>query len=179
MSSATKSSSVAFSAPSRPWKTPPVPATILSFEVRSEGRGHFNAPGGVTESADAFSPAWCPVAEPVVESGRPELSAITRQEGALTQPGPEVPGLRIGDHDALIPRRAQPFSHEILEPQRLRPGDLDRGVHRSGERGVTHRGGDIVSRHRLNQHRRNPHRVAVTRLVGHTGGELEELRRVD
>src|SRR5215469_13727871 len=109
-------------------------AVGLSFEVGSEGRGHFNAPGGAGErwmlvrsfrsdeqpsrsccaaSAAAFSPTWCLLAEPVVEPGRPELSAITRQEGALAQPGPEVPGLRIGDHDALIPHRAQPFSHEI------------------------------------------------------------------
>ena len=132
-------------------------AVGLSFEVGSEGRGHFNAPGGVgerwvlfrsfdrkstlhasvvTESADAFSPAWCLLSEPVVKSGRPELSAITRQEVALTQPGPEVPGLRIGDQDALIPHRAQPFSYEVREAQRLRPGDLDRVVHRSSERGV-------------------------------------------
>ena len=58
----------------------------------------------VTESADAFSPTSWLLAEPVVESSRPKLSAITRQEVALTQPGPEVPGLRIGDYDALIPR---------------------------------------------------------------------------
>ena len=46
-------------------------------------------------------------AEPVVEAGRAEPSAVTRHEGALAQPGAEVPSMRIGDHDALIaPRRA-------------------------------------------------------------------------
>ena len=69
----------------------------------------------MTESADAFSPTRCLLAEPAVESSRPKLSAITRQEVALTQPGPEVPGLKIGDHGALIPHGAQPFSHEVRD----------------------------------------------------------------
>jgi hypothetical protein len=53
--------------------------------------------------------------------------------------------LRIGDHDAPIAHSARPFSHEVLAPQRLGPGDLDRAVQRSSERDLTRRGGDIVS----------------------------------
>src|SRR5262245_23344079 len=81
----------------------------------------------------------CLLAEPVVESRRTEASASPRQQGALAQSGPEVPGFRIGDHDALIPRRAQALAHEVLEAQRFGPGDLDRVVQRGAERDVADR----------------------------------------
>src|SRR5262249_61326677 len=99
------------------WRIPRLtsPDRVPAGHLLSRLTGHSNEwrPDGDRRRIP-FSLTRCLVAEPVVESGRPELSAITRQEGALAQPGPEVPSVRIGDHDALIPRRAQPFSHEVL-----------------------------------------------------------------
>src|SRR5262245_18548897 len=130
----------------------------------------------------ALAMGWLPrrrgLLEPVLEARLGEPGAGVRHEGALAQEGAVVPRAGVGDHLARIVTRAEGAADQVVEAELLGAGDLDDAVHRRAHGDRRHRPGDVVRRHRLDEHRRQAHRGAVGGGVGDALDELEELRRV-
>ena len=87
--------------------------------------------------------------------------------------------MRVGDHLAGIAAGAEARADELVEPELVGPGDLDDAVHRRAHGDPAERAGDVIGRHGLDEHGRQPDRVAVGGVRGDAVEELEELRRAD
>ena len=70
-------------------------------------------------------------------------------------------------------------SDEVVKAELFGPRHLDSAIHWRAHRDHGDRISDIVSRHRLNEHRCQPNSSALGGGVGDALDELEELRRVD
>ena len=119
------------------------------------------------------------VSQPVVEPGVADLRVIAGEEGALADRDAVVGRVRVGDHLARIVARGERVADELVEAELLGARDLRNPVQRRGDRDPGDCARDVIGGHRLDQHWREPNRVAVGRLVGDAVHELEELRRVD
>ena len=129
------------------------------------GSGRYAAASAFSQSSKRVSPI--------------RASSAGHQRALVAASVAEVARVRVGDDLARIVARRQPPPDELVEAELLRAGDLDDAVDRRADRDPADRRGDVVGRHRLEQHRRQPHRVAVGGGVGDALEELEELRRVD
>ena len=85
--------------------------------------------------------------------------------------------MRVGDHLAGIAAGAEACADELIEPELVRPGDLDDAVHRLAHGDPAERARDIIGRDGLDERGRQPDRVAVGGVRGDAVEELEELRR--
>ena len=83
-----------------------------------------------------------------------DLGLTSRNECALGQPGTEVTTLRVCDDFALIVMGAEALSDEFVEPKLLGAGNIQGAIQWRFDSDFADRFGDVVRRHRLDQHRR-------------------------
>ena len=113
-----------------------------------------------------------PLAEPDVAESRLALG----NQRAFTEFGPEVPRLRIGDNLAGIVVRGEALTDQFVETELLRTGDFNGAVDWGADGDRPDRLRDVISRHRLKEHRRHPDRRSDGGVVRNAFDELEELR---
>ena len=121
----------------------------------------------------------CGLFEPVRETRLVEPRVIARNECALANRHAVVARVRVGDNLARIVACAQTLSDEFVKPELFGPGYFHSAVHRRAYRDLSDRTGDIVGRHRLDEHRWQAYRVAVGGKIGDALDEFKELRRAD
>src|SRR5512132_384347 len=117
--------------------------------------------------------------DPILEASLSEDGVVAGEKGLLAQLCAEVACVRIGDHVTWIVACAEVSSDELVETEPLWPRHLEDAVHRGSHRDPADRTRDILSRHGLDQNRRQTHRVAIGCSVSDALDELEELRGVD
>jgi len=119
------------------------------------------------------------LAEPLAEPDVAESRLAPRNQRAFTEFGPEVPGLRIGDNLARVVVGGKALTDQFIETELLRTGHfnspVDWGTH--GDRADRLR--DVLSRHRLKEHRWYPDRRSDGGVIRNAFDELEELRGVN
>jgi len=71
------------------------------------------------------------------------------------------------------------LTNELIEAEPLRAGYFDDSIHRSANCNPSHRFGDTISRHGLNEHWCQSNGRAVAGSVSDTLEKLEELGCVD
>src|SRR3954466_6474757 len=77
----------------------------------------------------------CPcLAQPVVEMRRRKARGSIRREGSIVQFRTEVVRMHVGDHQPLVFVCGQDLSSERVKSIQIRPGYLDRAVHRLSDR---------------------------------------------
>src|SRR6185295_13298416 len=119
------------------------------------------------------------LAEPLLEADLAESRVVGRNQRALAELGPEVPGVRVDDNLAGVVARAQALTDQLIETELLGTGHLNRAIQRRAHGDPADRRGDVISRHGLNEHRWHPHRRSIRGFIGDALDELEELRRVN
>src|SRR5262245_60248630 len=122
---------------------------------------------------------WRNVGEPPVEPGRAEARVGAGNKRLLVYFDAEIARLRVGHHLARVVVIFEDLADWFVQCEWVGPGDLDHAVHRLGQRRLGDRACHVVGRHRLEQHRRQAHRVALGRELGNRANELEELGGVD
>src|SRR6185295_9617292 len=98
---------------------------------------------------------------PVAEAGVGQARAGGGEERTLARVDAEVARLRIGDDLARVAGRRQHAADELVEPERLGPGDLHDSVDRLTDRHAADAGRDVVGGHRLDERRREADEVAL------------------
>src|SRR5262249_29891809 len=117
--------------------------------------------------------------EPLLQRRAADARAGAREQRALSDLRSEVPRPRIDDDATRIVARSQRTSHQVVEAVLDGPAELDPAVWRRRRRDRLERGGDVVRRDRLEQHRCDAHLAVLRRRVDDRSDELEELRGVD
>src|SRR5512132_3218149 len=117
--------------------------------------------------------------DPILEASLSEDGVVAGEKGLLAQLCAEVARVRIGDHVTWIVACAEVSSDELVETEPLWPRHLEDAVHRIPRSDPADRARDIISRDRLDEHRRQAHRVVIGCIVSDALDELEELRGMD
>ena len=118
------------------------------------------------------------LAEPLLETDLAEPRAGGWHERAFAEHGAEVARLRVGHHFAGVLTSLEPFSNELVEPKLLWTGDFDNVVDGLAGGDPADGLGDVVSGHRLDEHRGKADSLAISGRGRDALHELEELRRV-
>src|SRR5262245_866028 len=117
--------------------------------------------------------------EPLVEPDVAESRLAPRNQRALTEFGPKVPRVRIGDNLAGIVVRGEAPTDQFVETELLGTGHFYRPVHWGAHGDPADRLRDVLSSHRLKEHRWHPDRCSDGGFIGNAFDELEELRGVN
>lgn len=117
--------------------------------------------------------------QPVLETGIGQLGPVPGKEGAHVQNRAEVSSGVVKDDLACVVAGGKARCDELVEPELLGPRHLRRGGRRSSDGDVSHRGGDVIRRDRLDEDGGQVDFVALGTGVGDALDEFEELRRVD
>src|SRR6476660_336794 len=117
--------------------------------------------------------------DPLLESRLSEDGVVAGQKGSLAQLRAEVARLRIGDHITWIVACAEVSSDELVQTEPLWARYLDDTVQRRSDSDLADRARDIIGRDRLDENRRQAHRVAIGCIVSDALDEFEELRGMD
>src|SRR5882762_3339098 len=120
----------------------------------------------------------CGLSQPGFETGLAESCVIGRNQCSLADFRSRVTRVWISDNFARIFERGQAPPDEFIQAKLFRASNLDDAVYRRAYCNSSHGTRDIVGSHRLEEHRRQMHLVAVDGNVGKALEELEELRRV-
>src|SRR5262245_33335707 len=96
--------------------------------------------------------------EPLLVGGGGQAGAFGGNQGALPEPGAEVPGFGVDDDVARVLAQAQGSTDELVEPELLGPRDLDDAVGRRADADLAQGGGHVVGGHGLDEHRSQAHR---------------------
>jgi hypothetical protein len=75
--------------------------------------------------------------------------------------------------------RTEALTDQVVETKLLGTGDFNRAIEWRPHGNFFDGFGDIISRHGLNEYRRQPNRRPVSGFIGDADHELEELRRVN
>ena len=119
------------------------------------------------------------MAEPLAETDVAESRLAPRNQRPFTEFGPEVPRVRIGDNLAGVVVRGEALTDQFVETELLRTGHFDDAVDWGTHGDRADRLRDVLSRHRLKEHRWHPDRRSDGGVIGNAFDELEELRGVN
>src|SRR5262245_41185117 len=117
--------------------------------------------------------------QPLLEADLAESRMASRDQRALAELGSEVPRVRVDDNLARVVACGEPLTDQFIETKLLGTGHLNRAVQWCAHRSPGDRLGDVLTRHRLNEHRWQPNRRSLSGFIGDARDELEKLRRVN
>ncbi len=119
------------------------------------------------------------LAEPFLKADLAESRGTGRNQRALGELGPEVPRVRVNDNLAGVIACVKALTDQFIETELLGTRHFNHAIQRRAHGNQGDRVRDVISRHRLNEYVRQPHRRPVRGFVGDALDELEELRRVN
>src|SRR5262249_1842925 len=103
------------------------------------------------------------LAKPLVEPDLGELRFVAWKERAFVDLGPEVTSVAVWDHVPGVVARAEAAFEELGEVEQLGPADFHGVVQGRNRCDLRERSCDVVSRNRLDVHRRHANGGAVRR----------------
>src|SRR5258705_4598237 len=115
----------------------------------------------------------------LLEADLAESCIVGRNQRAFAEFCPEVPRVRVNDNLAGVVARTEAPTDQFIEPELLGTGHFNGAIQWRAHGDPADGLGDVISRHRLNEYRRQPNRRSVSGFIGDARDELEELRRVD
>jgi hypothetical protein len=119
------------------------------------------------------------LSEPLLEPHLAKSRLAGRNQRALTQFRPEVPRVRVDDNFAGVLARGKALTDQVVETELLRTGHFNGAIHWGAHGDAADCLGDVISRHRLNEHRWQSNRRSDGGFIGDALHELEELGRVN
>src|SRR5262245_20622459 len=119
------------------------------------------------------------LAEPLIEPDVAESRLAPGNQRSFIQFGPEIPRVRIGDDLARVVGRGESLTDQRVETELFRTGHFNGAVDWCTHGDSGDRLCDVISRHRLKEHRWHPNRRSDSGVIGNAFDELEELRGVN
>src|SRR5262249_6019700 len=119
------------------------------------------------------------LAEPLVEPDVAESRLAPGNQRAFTEFSSEIPRMRIGDNIARGVVRGEALTDQVVETALLRASHFNGAVHRGAHGDPADRLRDVVSGHRLKEHRWHPNRRADSGFICDAFDELEKLGGVN
>ena len=146
-----------------------------SRSVKGNGSG-FDFPE--PSAATLLSGLECQLTEPLVEPDVAQSRFAPRNQRTLTELRPEVPRVRISDNLAWVVVGGEALTDQFVETELLRTSHFNGAVHWGAYGDSADRLGDVLSRHRLKEHRRQADRRSDGGFIGNAFDELEKQRGV-